>query len=87
MSKHTPGPWFALPGHSHIGFIDILSGIEAVAQVTQSDNVPTDQDLANANLIAAAPDLLDALKDAYPHIGDDALRARIGAVICNAEGV
>lgn len=87
MSKHTPGPWFSLPGHSHIGFIDIQSGIEVVAQVTQSDNVPTDQDLANANLIAAAPKMLDALKTAHSHISDDALRAWVGSVICEAEGI
>jgi hypothetical protein len=38
----------------------------------------------NGPLIAAAPEMLDALKDAYPYVRDDALRARIGSLICKA---
>ena len=60
-ATHTPGPWSALPGHSCIGFIDIISRLDGVvAQVTQSDNSPSETDIANAHLIAAAPDLLEA---------------------------
>lgn len=46
-----------------------------------------DAPYANACLIAAAPDLLAVLKDAHPHIHDDALRIRIGTVIAQAEGL
>jgi hypothetical protein len=41
---------------------------------------------ANARLIAVAPELLESLKDAHPHIADDALRTRIGNLIAKTEG-
>ena len=43
--------------------------------------------ISNGDLISAAPEMRDALKDAYPYIRDDALRARIGALIAKVEGV
>jgi hypothetical protein len=46
----------------------------------------TNQD-ANARLIAKAPEMLEALKDAYPYIADDALRERVGNLIADATGV
>lgn len=62
MSKHTPGPWRAA----------VRRGYAAVASGPQTDTVmvadcrTVDVDLptatANACLIAAAPDLLEALK-------------------------
>ena len=60
MSKHTPGPWLAqgryigVKGHmSYIG--------ECGDQNGNWTNEP--MAVANARLIAAAPDLLEALKD------------------------
>ena len=60
MSKHTPGPWVAqgryigVKGHmSYIG--------ECGDQNGNWTNEP--MAVANARLIAAAPDLLEALKD------------------------
>ena len=55
MSKHTPGPWE-------------LWGTASPSQVIAAENYFVAQTLgrndeANARLIAAAPDLLDALKD------------------------
>jgi len=54
MSKHTPGPWlchpYVLDGET---FIFNNSGTEHIADVVSE---------ANAQLIAAAPDLLEALQ-------------------------
>tara|TARA_R110002012_G_scaffold120651_1_gene270069 strand:+ start:22089 stop:22343 length:255 start_codon:yes stop_codon:yes gene_type:complete len=55
MSKHTKGPWY---GHS-IGLPRVESDGRYVFDVTRSDS----ERLANANLIAAAPALLEALEE------------------------
>ena len=66
MSKHTPGPWTAPEASGLItGYIwahEPYGGI--VAQVEDGGQVPYDQEQrkANAHLIAAAPELLEALK-------------------------
>ena len=39
----------------------------------------------NVPLYSVAPDLLEALKDAYPYVKDDALRTKMGALIVKAE--
>ena len=93
-ATHTPGPWSALPGHSCIGFIDIISRLDGVvAQVTQSDNSPSETDIANAHLIAAAPDLLAVVQELEESAGywseyDVPLGIvdRIRAAIAKAEG-
>ena len=91
-ATHTPGPWSALPGHSCIGFIDIISRLDGVvAQVTQSDNSPSETDIANAHLIAAAPELLEALKlaDAMlsgANMNANVVERKIRAAIAKAEG-
>lgn len=53
MSKHTPGPWGCVPGE----FFSVYryEGGEPTA-VTKTE--------ANAQLIAASPELLEALRDA-----------------------
>jgi hypothetical protein len=60
QAKHTPGPWRTKLAVDVI-FIEPVSG-EPVAEV----EAPTDTDWANARLIAAAPELLEAAKD-YVH--------------------
>lgn len=62
--KHTTGPWIAIPRNIE-GKILILSPDrpskrKRVAQVDARNN--WDEQQANANLIAAAPELLEALK-------------------------
>lgn len=52
-----------------------------VCDVTSLDGI------SNGHLLAAAPEMRDALKDAYPYIRDDALRMRIGALIAKVEGL
>ena len=54
---HTPGPWYVLSGTI------IRSKDRGFIASTPAANIPTfEEDRANARLIAAAPDLLEALK-------------------------
>jgi len=60
-SQHTPGPWYAYQpaeGRTRIG--RSLNGLSADYVCTLFDGP---NKTANARLIAAAPELLDALKD------------------------
>jgi hypothetical protein len=66
MSKHTPGPW-QVHG-SHIYTADPERAL--LAQVFNSGSKASDYPLqANARLIAAAPELLEALKECLPYVG------------------
>ena len=60
MSKHTPGPWRAVPNAPGISDTVIDSGRMVVADVISRKS--TDELRANARLIAAAPELLEALQ-------------------------
>jgi hypothetical protein len=77
MSKHTPGPWemrlsdnatpFILHGKdAHLYDIDDLDHLVCVmpAEIMRDFN-----SFANANLIAAAPEMLEALKHCYDLLG------------------
>ena len=66
MSKHTPGPWkvgqyLGSPSSFcvHMDAGDKGRGIDVVEAVA---GITTEQRLANARLIAAAPELLEALQ-------------------------
>lgn len=65
MSKHTEGPWEH--GTHFAGGTDILAGPigsrVVVARVIDNSLLPFPEYVANARLIAAAPDLLAALSD------------------------
>ncbi len=67
-AKHTPGPW-------EIDSSRVHTSIEAdglhVAMVSYG-NVTMETHLANARLIAAAPELLEALVESLENWGDDA---------------
>lgn len=58
-AKHTPGPWFVDRLSEHGYLLVKPVGGQVVAQID-----PVEEEEANARLIAAAPDLLDALKAA-----------------------
>lgn len=65
MSKHTPGPWKIVEGHEHSEAcplnIHSAEGHEVCAVVGQGEYLldpPTEEGLANARLLAAAPHLL-----------------------------
>ena len=61
MNKHTPGPWtfYDDSNDGKTNRIEIVAIGKTVAHIYHS--VPT-EDLPNARLIAAAPDLLEALR-------------------------
>lgn len=66
MSKHTPGPWFLTGRMTRYVEARIPSGlIQEVAACgpTEADGGYGETQIANAKLIAAAPDLLEALED------------------------
>ena len=69
-TQHTPGPWsmeyddgvwISGPDKNANVLCDIIGRIDDREAGTQI----TDEDLANARLIAAAPDLLEALRDLF----------------------
>ena len=64
-TKHTPGPWANDPnGTGAVGDISTADGELCVAQAQQTSpsGRPDPARDANARLIAAAPELLEALK-------------------------
>ena len=60
MSKHTPGPWFVTEGGQYIEASRYEHGGRQIVGKPQGDN--PEQWNANARLIAAAPELLEALQ-------------------------
>lgn len=95
MSGHTPGPWAVV---NRGGMLNVSAPRHGGAIV--SLGVPrSGERMANANLIAAAPDLLAALVEARNGLGwyraefpdansgaDDEVLARIDDAIAKAEG-
>jgi len=108
--KHTQGPWsqFDDGGKSVHGYpygheySDTVwgpkgPGFGLIADCSNNGQRATDESIANAKLIAAAPDLLDALKAILPftreydvfHNDDEDLRAawdKVNAAFAKAEG-
>jgi hypothetical protein len=91
MTKHTPGPW-TLDGHNlssvirctvprgHPDAKHTCGDYETIAECG-GDNWK-----ANASLIAAAPDMLEALKAARDALGANAARDAVDAAIAKATG-
>ncbi|OKS29626.1 hypothetical protein [Pseudomonas aeruginosa] len=91
MSKqsHTPGPW-EIERYSD-GLIQIVGNIRAVSDheehVTTVVEAVTRGDEANAKLIAASPDLLEALQAVVNYgvmTGDDWIEEKVLAAIAKA---
>jgi len=86
MNKHTPGPWFLDSGvSSNVVLIDSNTTNGAVGEIVDCRN------RSDAILIAAAPDLLEALKVARHMIVEDGTPigwsvSRIDEVIAKAIG-
>lgn len=86
-TKHTPGPWRLQTGHNTIY---TLSGGNAghtncIGKVVCHGDHPTTSDVtleeaeANAHLIAAAPELLEALRDMHLYCAELINERRIEA--------
>ena len=95
MSKHTPGPWLIEAQNSHTGAIATVHNTTDVWVEIWSENwivtgMGPEEQSANARLIAAAPDLLEALQRAvdllarYPKHDEAWRQAR--AAIAKATG-
>lgn len=56
--KYTKGNW------KQVGAFVISETDADICSTSNVNNLPVEEQIANANLIAAAPDLLDACKDA-----------------------
>jgi hypothetical protein len=91
MSKHTPGPWVIDDSNPNLvarlvnGVYEYVCAVEPSSFSNRECN--QEQEEADARLIAAAPDLLDALKDLC---SDDLLNQdkwdNARAAIARAEG-
>ena len=80
MSEHTPGPWVQFCDHGRTIAIMPAGRPGAICKFTQKCG-PT---IANARLIAAAPDMLAALKYCVIERSEWLTEAR--AAIAKAEG-
>lgn len=73
MSAHTPGPWRAYLGTDSIWVEGLDPNASVICDIVIRGNpatdAPADEDYSNANLIAAAPDLLEALRALVNHPG------------------
>jgi hypothetical protein len=101
MSKHTPGPWAYAPEYGPT--VTEPPRITTVARCANfviglpsdypggnyRDGDPSGDEEADARLIAAAPDLLEALEDLvalYPLNSTDAIITSARAAIAKARG-
>jgi hypothetical protein len=94
MSKHTPGPWTAKMSKWHEEPLLVQAGMPSnrvLARFGSATEPLDDTDRANARLISAAPEMLEALKlvresglaDEY---GASAVEDAINAAIKKATG-
>lgn len=95
MSKHTPGPWRVEHSAPEEGFdawvIDDPTHGYTIATVADTFNKRS-ENAANAHLIAAAPEMLAALKEYVRDYGDNEdgdsqlMAEKARAAIAKAEG-
>lgn len=69
--KYTPGPWMLNIGTLKGGHILVYAEGYGVAKVYDEETESRTTNMANARLIAAAPDLLEALQDALGALEQD----------------
>lgn len=69
--KHTPGPWKVELNKRAWGWVEVVGPSFAVHGPTQATDLRLHDEvkrIADARLIAAAPDLLEAVKEAMPFL-------------------
>ena len=94
--KHSAGPWFVDHYEDDCDGIGVIAKGRGIVADVNSDYCEIDELRANANVIAAAPELLERLKEVVRFFGDDNMWewasgeplniARLKAVIAKAEG-
>ena len=89
MTKHTPGPWRAEISCDETGAPQKCWWISAKGDVDigeTSGEKRSDEEAANARLIAAAPELYEALKEALPVllglVTDEGLKPEKKGYVC-----
>lgn len=70
LPQHTPGPWFYDPGFGEVVTAERKTPVSAALYVASETIVAESVTRANGLLIAAAPDLLAALKRTLPYVHD-----------------
>ena len=83
MSKHTPGPWHYFETEDGRCRVKPLNRKYIVAECSAMEPQCEEQ-RSNARLMAAAPELLEALRDMVDH-GDATAFAKARAAIAKAE--
>ena len=84
MSKHTPGPWDYSPVRGSVALLHIYCADNKGPFHVERSDAETD---ANAKLIAASPDLLEALQAVVNYgvmTGDDWIEEKVLAAIAKA---
>lgn len=87
MTKHTPGPWGAIGA-------DVKTAgptSRVICWTGIASDIALDEVRANARLIAAAPDMLNALLDVLdfwddPNMSMSELKGRVRDAIAKAQG-
>jgi hypothetical protein len=89
-AKHTPGPW-AMDDNCPLVIVD--KDGSSIGEMSAGDPfIPDDQQLANARLVCAAPDLLEACEAALNLMGDlgvgsdSPTKELVWKAICKARG-
>lgn len=84
---HTPGPWHILGDFDADVSVEIAESSDiAIAEISPIGEEWSAEEIANAHLIAAAPELLAALKRCSPLLEPHTAALQAKAAIAKAEG-
>lgn len=91
--KHTPGPWYADPYEDDCDGIGVCAKGKGIVADVDSDYCEPEEMRANAHLIAAAPEMKEALQWVESAFRDYSLdhgarnaMVRVKAALAKAEG-
>ena len=89
MTEYTPGQWRVEPPMKRMGYT-VWAQVDRTGSMQICETGHAEYDIANARLIAAAPELLDVLKNLYDHTKNNlqicGLNEKAKAAIAKAEG-